>query len=352
MALSLRETADAAAGDTQEGNGTLVVDSKPMASTTTTATTTATPSRRHCLPRNRRRVFLLATLVIMVVVVALALGLGLGLGLPHGACAFHCSASSSPSPLATSLPTATNATGLLQPAVGTSWDYPLGYTLTPAAANASTQFYVVDLENTPAATVAALAAAGHDVVCYFSAGSVEAYRPDAGAFPSDAVGQTLDGWPDERWLDVRSPGVREVMTKRITNAKDKGCQGIDPDNVDGYDNDSGFPLTQADAVDYVRFLAQTARAHGLATGLKNAGDIVESVTDVAAWAVVEQCAEYDECDLYAPFVRAGKPVFHVEYTEKDEVDGALRKKACGAGSQMGFSSIVKHLSLDEWVFYC
>ena len=45
----------------------------------------------------------------------------------------------------------------------------------------------------------------------------------------------LDGW-DEWWLDVHDAScianVENVMTGRIQSAKDKGCDGVDPDNVD------------------------------------------------------------------------------------------------------------------------
>ncbi|KAI1131469.1 glycoside hydrolase superfamily [Nemania abortiva] len=282
----------------------------------------------------RKRIIIIIT---MVGVVALALGLGLGLGLTR-AC---------PSPR--------SSASIIQPTVGTTWDYPLGFSLTTSNANKSTIFYPVDLENTSTDTIAALKSAGHTIVCYFSAGSVEDYRSDAGDFPASAIGNTLDGWPDEKWLDVRNGEVRAIMARRIQSAAAKGCVGVDADNIDGFSNDSGFDLVEGDAVDYVRYLADTAHATGLAYGLKNGGAIVDRVVDVAEWAINEQCAEYSECADWAPFVEAGKPVFHVEYTEDDDatsVSPAQLAKACAADGQAGFSSIVKHNSLDNWVVYC
>ncbi|KAJ8126403.1 hypothetical protein O1611_g7238 [Lasiodiplodia mahajangana] len=110
-----------------------------------------------------------------------------------------------------------------------------------------------------------------------------------------------------------------------------------------------------DTVDYVRYLADTAHAKGLAYGLKNGGAIVDRVIDVAEWAINEECAEYSECADWAPFIEAGKPVFQVEYTADDDatsVSPAKLAKACAADGQAGFSSIVKHYSLDDWVVYC
>ena len=53
-----------------------------------------------------------------------------------------------------------------------------------------------------------LKAAGRKVICYFSAGSYEPYRPDAADFAAADLGNELVGWPGERWLDTRSNGVR------------------------------------------------------------------------------------------------------------------------------------------------
>ncbi|MCJ1440300.1 MAG: hypothetical protein MMC23_000783 [Stictis urceolatum] len=280
--------------------------------------------------------------------IALSLGLGLGLGLHH-----HAAAAPGPEPApATSSSSVAN---IVQPAVGSTWEYPLGYTLTAGTASSSYHFYSVDLVNTEQSDIEAIKAAGHIVACYFSAGSKENYRDDAGQFPSEAVGKVMDGWPDENWVDTRNAEVRDIMTKRIADAKSKSCDGIDADNIDGYTNDTGFDLSEADGVDYVKFLAKAAHDQGLAYGLKNGGDMVDSVVGDAEWVINEQCVQYDECDVYKPFTDAGKPVFHVEYTDDDDattVDPTFKKNACAAGGQTGFSTIIKHESLDNWTVAC
>jgi len=51
-------------------------------------------------------------------------------------------------------------------------------------------------------------------------------------------------YPDEQWnewwLDIKTPScvenIREIMSARIKTAKDKGCDAVDPDNMDGYAN--------------------------------------------------------------------------------------------------------------------
>ena len=48
----------------------------------------------------------------------------------------------------------------------------------------------------------------------------------------------------ERWLDIRARRVKRVMARRLAFAAEIGCDGVDPDNVNGYAADTGFPLTK------------------------------------------------------------------------------------------------------------
>jgi hypothetical protein len=142
------------------------------------------------------------------------------------------------------------------------------------------------------------------------------------------------------------------MAKRIALAAQNGCDAVDPDNVDGYENNPGFPLTKADSVNYVQFLVQTAHDAGLACGLKNGGDFLSEVVDVADFCVNEQCVQYNECKLYQPFIQQNKPVFHIEYTAKTPAPASFVKKSCQNPDAKGFSTLIKHLSLNAWTTVC
>jgi hypothetical protein len=72
--------------------------------------------------------------------------------------------------------------------------------------------YGLDHEATSDATVAAMVAAGLVPVCYFST-QYENWRADAGAFTPSILGNALDSWPGERWVDIRSPVLRDIMRK-------------------------------------------------------------------------------------------------------------------------------------------
>ena len=90
------------------------------------------------------------------------------------------------------------------------------------------------------------------------------------------------------------------MLARLELSVTKGCDGVDPDNVKGYDNDNGLGLTQGSALNYVNFLADAAYVRNLAIGLKNGGDIVPHIVDKMEWSVQEQCIQYGECDFCRP----------------------------------------------------
>ncbi len=75
---------------------------------------------------------------------------------------------------------------------------------------------------------------GKKVICYFSAGTYEPYRPDSHRYTDADKGAALPEWPEERWVDIRKDNVRSIIRGRIELAARMGCDGIDPDNMDGY----------------------------------------------------------------------------------------------------------------------
>ena len=231
-----------------------------------------------------------------------------------------------------------------QPTPGTSWQIQLNGS---PDITVDAEVFDVDLFDTPQGKIDALHERDRRVICSFSAGSREKWRPDADRFPAKAVGKPLDGWPGERWLDVRSDAVRRIMRQRLDLAVEKGCDAVDPDNVDGYTQDTGFPLRAADQLDYNRFLAAEAHQRSLAVGLKNDVEQIPQLIDAVDFTVNEECFKYRECDAVAAFVEAGKPVFQIEY-------GGSRKarQICPKATAAGFETLIKRLALDEWRIVC
>jgi len=207
--------------------------------------------------------------------------------------------------------------------------------------------YDVDLFDVSTALIQQLQADGRRVICYFSAGSYEDWRTDAGQFDCGDIGNALDGWPDERWLDIRSESILEIMQNRLNMAVQKNCDGVEPDNMDGYLNDSGFDLTAADQLAYNRGIANLAHERNLSVGLKNDLDQVDDLVDYYDFAVNEECFAYDECSLLATFIDAGKPVLNAEYEDSYVSDPIARSALCTDALNRQFSTLVLPLDLDD-----
>ena len=231
-----------------------------------------------------------------------------------------------------------------QPGVATTWQWQLSGTLQTGHAVA---VYDIDLFETSTQTISQLHGAGRKVVCYFSAGSSEDWRDDHARFTEADQGNPLDDWPGERWLDVRSANVRSIIADRLTLARTKGCDGVEPDNVDGYANTTGFALTAQDQLDFNRWLAEQAHQRGLAIGLKNDIDQLSALEPHFDFAVNEQCHQYDECGGYAVFTSNDKPVFNAEYLAayRDNTGGA-RDALCTAARAAQLRTLVLPLALD------
>ena len=235
------------------------------------------------------------------------------------------------------------------PPPGTTWQIQFSGALDTTV---DVEVYDIDLFDTPQETIDALRTAGRKVVCYFSAGSYEDWRPDKGSFKAADYGKPLENWPGEWWLDVRSANVRAIMAARLDLAVQKRCDGVDPDNVDGYQNDTGFPLTDTDQEGYLAFLSGAAHGRGLSIGLKNCLGLVDRVADRFEWQLNEECMAYAECGLLKPFIDGGRAVFHLEYVSQESEGPARQAEVCGKPEIAGFSTLIKTWDLSAWRLAC
>lgn len=225
-----------------------------------------------------------------------------------------------------------------RPGPGVTWQWQLSGEIDTTV---DAQMFDVDLFETPPAVIRDLHDRGRTVICYLSAGSWEDSRPDADSFPEAVLGKS-NGWAGERWLDIRRLDVLgPIMEARLDRCRSKGFDGVEADNVDAYANDTGFSITAEDQLTFNRFLADAAHARGLSIGLKNDGEQAAILEPSFDWAINEQCAQYHECDLFTPFIDAGKAVFHVEYDLGTD-------RFCPITTELGFSSMKKHRTLDAW----
>lgn len=231
-----------------------------------------------------------------------------------------------------------------RPAVTTTWQWQLLGTINTEY---SVDLYDIDLFDTPATLIASLQAAGKRVICYFSAGSFEDFRPDAASFRSQDLGNPLGDFPNERWLDIRSPSILAIMETRLNIAVDKGCDGVEPDNMDGFTNNTGFSLTSVDQLTFNRTIANEAHERGLSVGLKNDLDQIADLIAFFDFQVNEQCHEFDECAALDAFITAAKPVFNVEYELRLVSDAAARAQLCEAARARNFRTLILPFDLDD-----
>ena len=243
------------------------------------------------------------------------------------------------------LPGPAACAGCWHPALRTSWNWVLSKV--PTAPYRNVQMYDIDGFNAAASDVTAMHNAGMKVVCYISAGTYEDWRPDASQFPAAILGNGVSGWPGEKWLDVRDvrksgSTLASIMNTRLDMCHSKGFDAVEFDNIDGYTNNTGFPLTASDQAYYNVFLANAAHARGMSAVLKNDGDQVTQLLPYFDMALNEQCNQYTECDKLTPFISAGKPVFNAEYGSSTSF--------CPADNAANINGVNFSINLDDSVF--
>lgn len=227
---------------------------------------------------------------------------------------------------------------------GTTWQWQLQGTLDTSF---DVAVYDIDLFDVDAVQIAGLHADGRTVLCYLSAGTFEPFREDATDFPDEVKGNAYDPpFEEELYLDVRDPRVLAILEERFDLAVTKGCDGVEPDNVELHDQDTGFAITPEENLAFNRFLASEAHARGLSIGLKNNLSQLDDLVDDFDWALNEECFAFDECDVYVDnFLAQNKAVFHAEYQGQ-------AASVCAVTAPLGLSTIVKDIELFAPVTFC
>jgi len=211
------------------------------------------------------------------------------------------------------------------------------------------EVYDLDLFDTYTTTVETIHAADGHAICYINAGAWEDWRPDAAQYPKSVIGRDYSGWPGEKWLDIRQLDILEpILSARFDLCKQKGFDGVEPDNLDGYQNETGFDLSAADQLTFNTWLAEMAHSRGLSIGLKNDPDQMEKLVKDFDFAVMEECLVSGWCDQALPFIQQGKAAYAVEYTDQIK----LLSPFCDQAKNIGVLPLLKHRELDAWRSTC
>jgi endo-alpha-1,4-polygalactosaminidase (GH114 family) len=246
--------------------------------------------------------------------------------------------------LASNLPTSKT---WWHPGPGLSWQWQLSEP--PVDTSIDADVYDIDIFDNDASVVADLHAKGRKVIGYINVGSWEDWRPDKDQFPPEVLGKAYEGWPGEKWLDIRRLDLlAPILRARFDLCKARGFDAVEPDNMEIHSNGSGFPITYEDQLKYALWLAEEAHQRGLAIGIKNAGDQVKDLIDHFDFAIAEDYFFYGLQEKMQPFIDANKPVFASEYDDTG-VDFAA---ACRKAKEIGFSIIQKHRILTAYRVTC
>ncbi len=226
---------------------------------------------------------------------------------------------------------------------------------------AGPKMYDIDMEEATPELISRLKANDIYVVCYVESGDWNRQRPDAGDYAPEILGRTIDGFPDEKFVNINAidgpPGptgktLRDIMLARLDRAQAKGCDGIEPDLDDLHNYRTGFVITQAEQVAYNTVLIEAAHSRGMSMGLKNGASSMtgprsfeQQMLDAGAdWALNEECNQYNECVGYTQFIAAGKAVFQVEYLDNQRKPYRGRTGTCAKDNAANYDGIVKDSS--------
>ncbi len=157
-------------------------------------------------------------------------------------------------------------------------------------------------------------------ICYVN--GFQTQPGEQGIWPSDLLLHDTSGdvvfdpdWPDEAILDTRKTDeIAAIVGPWIRECAADGFAAVEFDNLDTYTRTDGA-LTRSDAVALATRLVGIAHEVGLAAGQKNAAEDAQVLRDRAGFdfAVVEECAAYDECAAYTAVY--GERVLAIEYAD-------------------------------------
>jgi len=182
--------------------------------------------------------------------------------------------------------------------------------------------YDIDGNANTADTVDTLHGLGAHVICYVPVGEWTPYMYDA----NDPRWTALKGQPfngTDRWLNTNPSGpnystLLDLEAVQFENCRNKGFDAIQPDGIDEAEGHgvsfNGAPLTVAEVNAYLIKLTEIAHSVGLGIGQLGYLDQTTTLEPYFDFAIVESCFSAGDCGLTAPYAKAKKAIFEIEYT--------------------------------------
>ncbi|WP_239066434.1 endo alpha-1,4 polygalactosaminidase [Demequina activiva] len=161
-------------------------------------------------------------------------------------------------------------------------------------------------------------------VCYVNGFQTQPGEADAWLARDELLLRDGDGspvvdpdWPDEYVLDPSSAaqreGILQLVAPLIAGCAEAGFDAVEIDNLDTWTRFDGLSQEGAEAL--ARAYVEHAHELGLAIAQKNAVEVAQVARDEWGFdfAVVEECAVWDECGAYREVY--GDYVLQVEYAD-------------------------------------
>lgn len=158
---------------------------------------------------------------------------------------------------------------------------------------------------------------GVQTVCYFSAGSAEKWRADFKNYPKTILGRTYVGFSDERWVNIKDDRLKPILQNRIAQCKAKGFFAVDPDNMNGYLQKTGFTIKKTDQIIFNKWLATEIHKNGMKAILKNTTELLSNLKYDFDANLTESCMKDSFCDQTKIFISLNKPVYNIEYLDSN-----------------------------------
>lgn len=185
--------------------------------------------------------------------------------------------------------------------------------------------------------IGAIKANNNQVACYISVGTCEAWRDDFDALKPSCSTDEWSNWEDEFGvLDTSS--ALPLMKARIDTAGRLGCEWVELDNMDWYDDDEiGKGVDRAAAQEYVSALCSHAQGLGMKCMAKS--HVPNDSYAGGTWETSPGNETWPDLEEVQALLSDGKPAIFFHYTEKNCTRAARRaRKRYGEGLSFTCSS--------------
>lgn len=245
-----------------------------------------------------------------------------------------------------------NKDNYYKPLIGDSFEWCLDSIALTQVNQYTCKIIDVDAFSATKELVDAFHARGIKVIAYISVGTIENYRPDSTLLPLEIIGNIYPAWPDERFLNIREiEKMKPFIVSRFDMIKQKGFDGIEPDNMDGYNEINGFDLTLNDTKLFCEWIIEEAHNRGLSIGQKNTEELTPSLYKKFDWALTEDVFNLNTQNDYSQYISVNKPVFSAEYTDVMSTTD-FNTFVCSKAKQLKYFAFLKHRDLTQWKYEC